>query len=293
MCGLSDRGFTCSALEKQSFLFSSSKNPMKRFKKYWWLLILIVVAPIIINYALLIPAFGPIVGDNVHWLSFWGSYLAALIPALGAFIILFIQREDNHKENERNRQLQVDVLKYQQEMQWLNEKKDILIDFALALSKDDLIGLSNKIGEGKDILQDVKTLMRNLVKNDSRVGFMNVPEKTEAYKQFNDERHRAFYAHRDAILDLQEINILFMRTPLIQRHMTLQARLQQGLIHKGLQEVIATYPNEAAFIQANPFDVSIGLISGIPDLLETTRKAALDYVRAEEERIAKILSEDN
>lgn len=262
---------------------------MKRFKKYWWLLILIVVAPIIINYALLIPAFGPIVGDNVHWLSFGGSYLAALV----SFIILFVQREDNHKENKQNRQLQVDVLKYQQEMQWLNDKKDILIDFALALSKDDLIGLSNKIGEGKDIMQDVKTLMRNLVKNDSRVGFMNVPEKTEAYKQFNDERHRAFYAHRDAILDLQEINILFMRTPLIQRHMVLQARLQQGLIHKGLQDVIATYPNEAAFIQANPFDVSIGLISGIPDLLEITRKAALDYVRAEEERIAKILSEDN
>lgn len=262
---------------------------MKRFKKYWWLLILIVVAPIIINYALLIPAFGPIVGDNVHWLSFWGSYLAALVP----FIILFIQREDNHKENKQNRQLQVNVLKYQQEMQWLNENKDILIDFALTLSKDDLIELSNKIGEGKDILQDVKVLMGNLVKHDSRVGFMNVPEKTEAYKQFNDERHRAFYAHRDAILDLQEINILFMRTPLIQRHMVLQARLQQGLIHKGLQDVIATYQNEAAFIQANPFDVSIGLISGIPDLLETTRKAALDYVRAEEERIAKILTEDN
>ena len=172
---------------------------MKRFKKYWWLLILIVVAPIIINYALLIPAFGPVVGDNVHWLSFWGSYLAALV----SFIILFIQREDNHKENEQNRQLQINVLKYQQEMQWLNENKDILIDFALTLSKDDLIELSNKIGEGKDILQDVKVLMGNLVKHDSRVGFMNVAEETEAYKQFNTKRHSAFYAHRDAILDLQ------------------------------------------------------------------------------------------
>lgn len=117
---------------------------------------MIVIAPVLVNYLLLLPSVGPIVGDNVHWLSFWGSYLAALVP----FIILFIQREDNHKENERNRHLQVDVLKYQQEMQWLNEKKDILIDFALALSKDDLIGLSNKIGEGKDILQDVKDLMK-------------------------------------------------------------------------------------------------------------------------------------
>lgn len=246
---------------------------------------MIVVAPIIINYALLIPAFGPVVGDNVHWLSFWGSYLAALV----SFIILFIQREDNHKENEQNRQLQINVLKYQQEMQWLNENKDILIDFALTLSKDDLIELSNKIGEGKDILQDVKVLMGNLVKHDSRVGFMNVAEETEAYKQFNTKRHSAFYAHRDAILDLQEISILFLSTPLLQRHIVLQNRMQQGLIHKGLREVMTTYPNENVFIQANPQDVSIRLISGIPDLLETTRKAALDYVRAEEERISLLI----
>ena len=60
-------------------------------KKYWWCIIIIVFAPIAINYLLLIPAIGPVVGNNVHWLSFWGSYLAALIPTVGAFMILYIQ----------------------------------------------------------------------------------------------------------------------------------------------------------------------------------------------------------
>lgn len=255
-------------------------------KKYWWLLIAIVVTPVIVNYALLIPAFGPVVGDNVHWLAFWGSYLTSLVSALIAFLILFIQRRDNHNENKHNRQLQINVLKYQQEMQWLNEKRDILIDFALSLSKDDLIELSNKIAANQDILSDIKNLLANLVKNDSRVGFMRVSEKTESFKEFNTKRQSAFNTHRDALLDLQEINIIFKRTGYNMRHMVLQDHLNRKLIHNGLMKVISSYSSYDVFLQQNPFEVANKLIFSLPDLLEDTRKAALDYVKSEEERIA-------
>lgn len=261
------------------------------FKKYWWGILIAVFAPIVINYILLIPTIGPVVGDNTHWLSFWGSYLAALIPSAGAFLILYLQREDNHQENEQNRQLQINILKYQQEMQWLNEKKGILIDFALSLNKDDLIELSNKIAANQDIMPDIKNLLANLVKNDSRVGFMRVSEKTESFKEFNTKRQSAFNIHRDALLDLQEINILFMRTPVAQRVPVLQNRLQQGLIHSGLRDIIFSYPFESVFLQQNPAEISIKLIATLPDLLEDTRKVALDYVKSEEERLAKLLEE--
>lgn len=273
---------------------------MKDFlKKYWWCIIIIVFAPIVINYLLLIPAIGPVVGDNVHWLSFWGSYLAALIPTVGAFMILYIQRRDSlgenekrRKENEQNRNLQINILKYQQEMQWLNEKRKILIDFALSLSKDDLIELSNKIAANQDILPDIKNLLANLVKNDSRIGFMRVSEKTESFKEFNTKRQSAFNTHRDALLDFQEINILFMRTPVTQRLHVLHNRLQQGLIHSALSGIIFSYPSESFFLQQNPVDISLKLIASLPNLLEDTRKAALDYVKSEEERIAKLLEEN-
>lgn len=261
-------------------------------KKYWWIVAICLIAPIAINYALLIPAFAPVVGTNIDWLSFFGSYIAAIIPALGAFIILFIQREDNHKENEQNRQLQINVLKYQQEMQWLNEKRDILIDFALSLSKDDLIELSNKIAANQDILSDIKNLLANLVKNDSRVGFMRVSEKTESFKEFNTKRQSAFNTHRDALLDLQEIYILFMRTPVVQRVSVLHNRLQQGLIHSGLRDIIFSYPLESVFLQQNPVEISLKLIATIPNLLEDTRNVSLTYIKAEEERIAKLLEEN-
>lgn len=261
-------------------------------KKYWWLLIAIVVTPVIVNYVLLIPAFGPVVGDNVHWLAFWGSYLTSLVSAMIAFLILFIQRRDNHNENKHNRQLQINVLKYQQEMQWLNEKREILIDFALSLSKDDLIELSNKIAANQDILSDIKNLLANLVKNDSRVGFMRVSEKTESFKEFNTKCQSAFNTHRDALLDLQEIYILFMRTPVVQRVSVLHNRLQQGLIHSGLRDIIFSYPLESVFLQQNPVEISLKLIATIPNLLEDTRNVSLTYIKAEEERIAKLLEEN-
>lgn len=260
-------------------------------KKYWWGILIAVFAPIVINYILLIPTIGPVVGDNTHWLSFWGSYLAALIPSAGAFLILYLQREGNHQENEQNRKLQINILKYQQEMQWLNEKKEILIDFALSLNKDDLIELSNKIAANQDIMPDIKNLLANLVKNDSRVGFMRVSEKTERFKEFNTKRQSAFNIHRDALLDLQEINILFMRTPVAQRVPVLQNRLQQGVIHSGLRDIIFSYPFQSVFLQQNPAEISIKLIATLPDLLEDTRKVALDYVKSEEERLAKLLEE--
>lgn len=142
---------------------------MKDFlKKYWWFILIILLSPVAINYMLLFPAIGPVVGDNVHWLSFWGSYLAALLPTVGAFMILYIQRRDSlgenekrRKENEDNRNLQINILKYQQEMQWLNENREILIDCVCALDKDHLIEVAHKLECKKDITLEVKAILDN------------------------------------------------------------------------------------------------------------------------------------
>lgn len=271
---------------------------MKDFlKKYWWCIIVILFAPIAINYLLLIPSVGPVVGDNIHWLSFWGSYIAALIPTIGAFIILYIQRRDSlienakrYKENEGNRNLQINILKYQQEMQWLNEKREILVDFVLTLSRDNLIELANKMGNGIDILQDVKSLLEYLVKNDSRVGFMRVSVETDKYKEFEVQRKLAYYAYRDALLDLQEICMFFIRASIVQRKAVFVEHLQQNMLHSGLLGVVATYPSESIFLSSSPHEIAIKLIFAMPDLLEDTRKIALDYIKSEEERISRLIN---
>ena len=245
---------------------------------------------------LLFPAIGPVVGDNVHWLSFWGSYLAALLPTVGAFMILYIQRRDSlgenekrRKENEDNRNLQINILKYQQEMQWLNENREILIDCVCALDKDHLIEVAHKLECKKDITLEVKAILDNLLKNDSRVAFMQVSHRTEEYNTFNDKRSAAYVVFRDALLDLQEINILFQLTGFNKREIVLHERLQRKHVHRGLQRVISRYSNIQDFIQLNVGDVSALLLSVTPNLLEDTREAALAYIKSEERRISKLL----
>lgn len=60
----------------------------------------IIVLPIIINYVLMLPApFNfPIIGSNVDWLSFWGTYIGGIIGASVSFLILYLTLLHNKNE---------------------------------------------------------------------------------------------------------------------------------------------------------------------------------------------------
>lgn len=107
--------------------------------------IIILIIPLIINKVILLPAMFDVVGEGTDWLSFWGAYLGSIISAAVAFIILYIQKRENDKQNETNRQLQYNILKYQQEQSYLN-------DFIVISSK--LIAIINPL--------EIKTICKNL-----------------------------------------------------------------------------------------------------------------------------------
>lgn len=106
-------------------------------KKYWYWVLLILLAPIAINFILLIPVFLPIAGDDKTWLAFWGSYSSALITSMITLFVLYRQlmqnqkeneenRKTNKEENEKNRQLQINAIEYQTQIQWINNLKAIV-----------------------------------------------------------------------------------------------------------------------------------------------------------------------
>lgn len=107
--------------------------------------IIILIIPLIINKVILLPAMFDVVGEGTDWLSFWGAYLGSIISAAVAFIILCIQKSENEKQNKTNRQLQFNILKYQQEQSYLN-------DFIVISSK--LIAIINPL--------EIKTICKNL-----------------------------------------------------------------------------------------------------------------------------------
>ena len=82
-----------------------------------------ILLPFIINWLILQPCKFQFVGNDVDWLSFWGSYIGAIISAGVAFVILAIQYRQSQNENRKNRKLQIDVIEYQQKRQWLNDLK--------------------------------------------------------------------------------------------------------------------------------------------------------------------------
>lgn len=78
---------------------------IKIFKKVSVFILGIFLLPIIINYVLIIPT--PlglnIVGSEIDWLSFWGTYLGGIIGAFVSFTILYLTLLHNKKEAEIER----------------------------------------------------------------------------------------------------------------------------------------------------------------------------------------------
>ena len=78
------------------------------------IILVAILLPFIINGLILLPSKFKFVGDDVDWLTFWGGYIGAIISAGVAFVILAIQYKQNQKENYENRNLQINVIEYQQ-----------------------------------------------------------------------------------------------------------------------------------------------------------------------------------
>lgn len=115
------------------------------FKKYWWAILIVIIAPILINYLILKPAFFNFVGKDTDWLGFWGAYIGTILSSVIAFYVLHKQLEQNQKENKSNRELQIDILKYQQKSQWLTELKVKLAEYYKAFSFNDVNAIGDNI----------------------------------------------------------------------------------------------------------------------------------------------------
>ena len=67
-------------------------------KKIFFIILGIIFLPIIINYVLMLPTpFNfPIIGSNVDWLSFWGTYNYGIYNQLLLNILRIISQKYGH-----------------------------------------------------------------------------------------------------------------------------------------------------------------------------------------------------
>lgn len=274
-------------------------------KKIWRIFLVIIVLPIIINFILLIPTFSPIVGDNIVWLSFWGTYLSAIISTGAAFYILYIQRNDNKTENktnrdsnktqnEANRQLQLNIMKYQQQSNWLDKFRDIALEYCNSLNHNDLILFSNILwNHPNDAYGILKPLFDRVVEANTRFSFIRKQEQEadELYKQIE----HIYSAYKVVLYDLQWIALYYMST-------SPEHRDRQGCIyfmhqqHKTQNEIkhIMQLLGEPYYGPNNRKSLDYivqEIISEAKRYEPDVRSKIYEYIKKEQERIDNLLTE--
>ena len=120
-------------------------------RKYWWTIILIIIVPLLVNAILVIDTPCPnfTADGNNGWLGFWGAYLGALCP----FVVLMITIWDNHKENKKDRNIQLATIEYQVSREDLITIKKSIADYMQSLNflELDIIATRPNVNTGESL----------------------------------------------------------------------------------------------------------------------------------------------
>ena len=155
-------------------------------KNYWWAFLLLLIAPLLVNVILITDSPCPnyTANNSNGWLGFWGAYIGALFP----FIILLITIWDTHKENKKDRSIQVATIEYQVSKEHLNTIKKTIADYiqSLNIMELGLIAIRPNINTGNS-LNRIWNICQSTVSSYELLEFELVDyddEKEKEYKQF-------------------------------------------------------------------------------------------------------------
>ena len=271
---------------------------MKEFWiKYKWIIIvgllLVPLFPIALNYVLLIPINAPILGEGNGWLAFWGCYLGAIISSAIAFAILFIQRKDNHQENRNNRQLELNILAYQQQCQWLAELRKAMADYVNLYDENELKEIINfiKFGNIDMVLPKIKKLYDDLTKTDSIIAMI----MAENAQRENKHNYKGSFSENQnklsvMISDLQFLAMMFCyKVPVLN---TLADAEFQQRASDNLKRLLQQQNKNVILDYNQIFVIANSIIQPLPAIFEEVRNTAFIYIQEEKTRIDLILEEN-
>lgn len=206
---------------------------MEWIKKHTTLLAVIIIAfalvlPICINALYLVNIDCEILHKPSEWTTFWGSYLGAIISAGVAFAILHIQRKDNEKDNknnrennkdqnEANRQLQLNIMRYQQEIHWLDNFRSASLEYCHAFNNNDVVLVTNLMWENpKDAFKILKTLYDKLGASEAHFSFLcKNDDKGSILKSDVFKTHQL---HQQLLDDIQWVVLYFTQESPLSRN---------------------------------------------------------------------------
>ena len=131
----------------------------------------------------------PITGDSSSWLGFWGSYIGAVLSSAIALYILYKQNQQNHVENIANRNLQLSVIKYNQELDKLRDLRTALVDFQASFDYLEINNIASKFIDGH-YGEEERARLKYLVRDIDEKGFkatllLDLMPKSDSVNKFN------------------------------------------------------------------------------------------------------------
>ena len=165
------------------------KSCLRYIKEYFIQLLLIIATRLIINTLMVQPILFPITGDSSSWLSFWGSYIGAVLSSAIALYILYKQNQQNHTENIANRNLQLSVIKYNQELDKLRDLRTALVDFQASFDYMEITNIASKFIDGH-FSEEERARLKYLVRDIDEKGFkatllLDLMSSSNSVNEFN------------------------------------------------------------------------------------------------------------
>lgn len=277
-------------------------------KAYWWVILIILIVPILLNFIIMIPAFSSIVGEDTDWLSFHGSYIGSVITSLITLYVLYKQLQHNHEENEntrhenqtlneKKRQLQLKILRYEQEKQWLQEMRMACVNNTCSYNHNDVLEVCNYFQFSQNfniILSKIKALMDRLAQTDTAVGFLMPMTNIDKFgEDFNTSKKTAYERYMQIIKDLQILAVFInndyqiIQMTLSMSDFELSPKVKQFVETK----IITPRLSNIEVINTELVSIAIQRSYVSKDIFEDMRDASLKYLKQQEERINKILTD--
>lgn len=267
---------------------------MEWAKRYRWIVILVLVLPVVVNFTLQIPAFAPIVGNSESWLSFWGGYLGAIISAGVAFVILAIQYRQNKEENLRNRQLQINVIKHQQEQAWLHN----IIEISAKIIHDTNLArisiVCGKIGGPNcDTIDMLEDIIKD-VENHKNELDLYIDSNSRASRKFKLEIDEYIYLFCQKLNEISNIARFFIYNkgnvsiPALKDYISKSEHVSDEM-----SKLIVDYADSVghALDYKHFYDIAIKGMNLMTDTLLDMSDCIDKYISAEKVRIDKLLIE--
>lgn len=285
-------------------------------KKYFIQVLLIMGTPLIINVLMVQPTLFPITGDSSSWLGFWGSYIGAVLTSAIALYILYKQNQQNHIENVSNRNLQLSVIRYNQELEKLRDLRTALVNFQASFDYIEVNDIADKFIEGNYGEEERKRL-KYLIRDIDEKGFkatilLDLMPKSNSINKFNLIYNKLYNSYGLVLEEFSSFLDLMQDLPkdkieindYVERHLqcwrAFDEQRKQNVINKidgftlkkSISDIIQSYDNYENLENDAPDIIKERLLETINDssLKEMLKKCTKDILTEEQNRIYNILT---